>query len=232
MRLPLYISVPHAGTRVPPEVDGFCALRREDILADYDAGADTIYYPLQEHAAGFCSTDIARSLVDLNRAPDDLGGNGVIKTHTCRNVPVYRTFPDEKLVQTLLVKYYIPYHKKLSAGAATKSIKMGIDCHTMSAIGPPVGPDPGSKRPLVCLSNADGTCSAELINDLARCFTTVFKEEVWINKPYRGGYITRSHAVEMPWLQVEISQTDAYSNAFMRNCVLEVLHRFCHTVFG
>ena len=54
---------------------------------------------------------------------------------------------------------------------------------------------------------------------LARCFATVFKEEVWINKPYRGGYITRSHSVEMPWLQLEISQTDAYSNTFMKNCV-------------
>ncbi|HKJ14723.1 MAG: N-formylglutamate amidohydrolase [Desulfobulbaceae bacterium] len=47
MRLPLYISVPHAGIRVPPEVDDLCVLRRQDILADYDAGADAIYSPLQ-----------------------------------------------------------------------------------------------------------------------------------------------------------------------------------------
>ena len=230
MRLPLYISVPHAGTRVPPEVQDLCALRRPDILADYDAGADAIYSPLQDHAAGFSTTDIARSLVDLNRAPDDLGENGVIKTHTCRNVPVYRTFPDEKLIRKLLACYYIPYHEKLSSGADTSSIKMGIDCHTMSVIGPSLAPDPGRKRPLVCISNGDGTCPEEWINVLARCFASVFKEKVSINKPFRGGYITRAHGVEMPWVQVEISKTRAYSNAFKRNCVLEVLRRFCHTV--
>ena len=109
---------------------------------------------------------------------------------------------------------------------------LGIDCHTMSVIGPPLAPDPGRKRPLVCISNGDGTCPEEWINVLARCFASVFKEKVAINKPFRGGYITRSHGIEMPWVQIEISQTRAYSNAFKRNCVLEVLRRFCHTVLS
>jgi N-formylglutamate deformylase len=231
MRLPLYISVPHAGIRVPPEVDDLCVLRRQDILADYDAGADAIYSPLQDHAAGFSTTDIARSLIDLNRAPEDIGGYGVIKTHTCRNVPVYSAFPDKQLIQKLLACYYIPYHEKLSAGADTRSIKLGIDCHTMSVIGPPLAPDPGRKRPLICLSNGNGTCPEEWISSLASCLTIVFKEQVAINTPFRGGHITRSHGVEMPWVQIEISQTDAYSNAFKRNCMLDGLQRFCHTVF-
>jgi formiminoglutamase len=230
MRLPLYISVPHAGTRVPPEVKDLCTLSRQDILADYDTGADAIYSPLQDHATDFSTTDIARSLVDLNRAPDDIGGHGVIKNHTCRNVPVYSTFPDEQLIQTLLARYYVPYHEKLSAGAGSSSIKLGIDCHTMSHIGPPIGPDPGQERPLVCVSNADETCPEEWISGLARCLASVFKEKVAINKPFRGGYITRSHGAEMPWVQIEISQTSAYSDALKRNCVLEGLQRFCHTV--
>jgi len=33
-------------------------------------------------------------------------------------------------------------------------VMLGIDCHTMAAKGPPIGPDPGKERPLVCLSNA------------------------------------------------------------------------------
>jgi len=232
MTLPLCISVPHAGQRVPPELQDLCILSRENILADRDTGADTIYFPLQEYAAAFYTTDIARSLVDLNRAPGDQGVKGVIKTRTCRDVPIYRAFPDEQLVQKLLARYYYPYHDNLSAVAASNHIKMGIDCHTMSHIGPPIGPDPGRERPLVCLSYGDGTCPTDWINYLARCFASVFKEKVWINKPFRGGYITRSHADEMFWLQVEISQSETYSNAFKKNCVLEVFHRFCHTVFG
>ena len=232
MRLPLYISVPHAGLRVPPEAVDLCVLPREDLLADCDEGADFIYYPLQEHAAGFSTTDIARSLIDLNRSPIDIGGNGVVKNHTCWNVPIYRNFPDEKLTQTLLARYYTPYHKKLSAGAGISSVKLGIDCHTMAAIGPPVAPDPGRERPLVCLSNGGGTCPEEWIHSLANCFASFFREKVTINTPFRGGYIARAHAVEMPWLQIEISQTAAYSNKFKRDCILQGLKSFCNTVLG
>ena len=146
MKLPLFISVPHAGTNIPAEVNGLCLLSRDEILAEHDAGSDTIYCTLEEHVADFCTTDIARSLVDLNRAPDDIGGNGVIKSHTCRNVPVYSSFPNDDLIRQLLARYYMPYHKKLSLGATDKTIRLGIDCHTMSQVGPPVSPDPGQER--------------------------------------------------------------------------------------
>ncbi len=43
-----------------------------------------------------------RAVVDLNRAPDDTAPenpDGVVKSHTCWNVPVYKpgSLPDEKL---------------------------------------------------------------------------------------------------------------------------------------
>ena len=213
-----------------PELQGLCILRREDILADYDAGAYSIYSPLQKHVEGFCTSDISRSLVDLNRSPDDIGGNGVIKSHTCWNVPVYSNFPDDKLVQAVLDRYYFPFHGKLSAAAKTDKIRLGIDCHTMSPVGPPMGPDPGGNRPVVCVSNRDGTCPEAWVRGLASCFAEVFRERVAINTPFRGGYIIRAHASEMPWVQLEISQTDTYPVAFKKNCVLEGLRRFCHTV--
>jgi N-formylglutamate amidohydrolase len=167
MKLPLLISVPHAGKHVPYEVKDICILSKEDILADSDEGASAIYYTLEEHCEAFITSDIARALIDLNRPSHDIGGDGVIKSHTCWNVPVYRDFPDDALIQSLLARYYFPYHEKLTAGAGNKAIRLGIDCHTMSASGPPVGPDPGQKRPLVCVSNADGTCPQEWINSLA-----------------------------------------------------------------
>jgi N-formylglutamate deformylase len=232
MKLPLYISVPHAGTDVPSEVRSLCALRREDILADRDAGADLIYFPLQKYVAGFTRTDIARSLIDLNRAPDDIGGNGVIKSHTCWKVPVYRTFPPKKMIQTLLDRYYFPYHAKLSAGGNSSSTRLGVDCHTMAAVGPPVGPDPGKKRPLVCLSNCHGTtCPEEWLHCMASCLQAAFGEPVTINNPFSGGFISRLHAAEMPWVQIEISQTAAFPDNVKRDCLLEGLQSFCHTVF-
>lgn len=97
----------------------------------------------------------------------------------------------------------------------------------MSAVGPPVGPVPGRERPLVCLSNVDGTCPREWITALAKSLEEVFREKVAINIPFRGGYITRFHAAEMPWLQVEISRTGSYSDEDKRACLLDGLERFC-----
>ena len=227
MKLPLLVSVPHAGIRVPPEVADICLLSANDILADSDEGAGDIYHGLEKHCQEFITTEIARAVIDLNRAPDDIGGDGVIKSHTCWNVPVYKNFPDANLIRGLLDRYYFPYHEKLAAGPTHRGIRLGIDCHTMSAVGPPVSPDPGRERPLVCLSNADGTCPREWITALAKSLEEVFREKVAINIPFRGGYITRFHAAEMPWLQVEISRTGSYSNEYKRDCLLDGLQRFC-----
>jgi formiminoglutamase len=231
VKLPLLVSVPHGGLCIPPEVENICKLSREDIAADSDEGSTEIYYGLKEWCESFIVTDIVRAVIDLNRAPGDIGGDGVIKSHTCWNVPVYSKFPDESLIATLLERYYFPYHEKLSSGANCKNIRLGLDCHTMSAVGPPVGPDPGQVRPLVCISNNDTTCPQEMIESLATCLAVSFKEEVSINKPFRGGYITRSHASEMSWIQVEISRTEACSLKFKRDALLKGLQHFCRREF-
>jgi formiminoglutamase len=206
MMLPLLVSVPHGGLIVPEEVSAFCVLTEEQISQDGDEGAAEIYSGLQGHVAAFVTTDIARAVVDLNRAEDDFRPDGVIKTHTCYNVPVYSEFPDEELCEGLLKRYYHPYHARLTEGAQGSSI-LGIDCHTMATYGPPVGPDPGQERPLVCLSNADNTCPKEWLESLAACFSESFQTEVSINTPFKGGHIIRHHARELPWVQLELSRT-------------------------
>ena len=99
--------------------------------------------------------------------------DGVVKTHTCWDVPVYRSAPTEQLVQTLLATYHRPYHERL-ARLAEPALLLAVDCHTMAAFGPPVGPDPGVERPWVCLSNADGTCPSEWMQELKTCFELAF----------------------------------------------------------
>ena len=39
MRLPILLSVPHAGLRVPAEAEPYCCLARDEIIADGDEGA-------------------------------------------------------------------------------------------------------------------------------------------------------------------------------------------------
>lgn len=227
MKLPLLISVPHAGDQVPPEVNDICILTYRELVADGDEGAQEIYFPLKEHVQTFTTTPIARAIVDLNRAQDDIGGDGVIKTHTCLNIPVYKTFPTKKQQQALLKSYYIPYHKRLSKAASSQKLTLGIDCHTMLEIGPPIGPDAGEKRPLICLSNASGTCPQEWIEKLAAIMKTVFPMDVSINKPFQGGFITQNHGAEMPWLQLEISRTKALSDKEKAKGIFSALKILC-----
>lgn len=227
MSLPLLLSVPHAGLGVPPEAEPFCVLTPEEIAEDGDEGAAEIY-ALEAEVAAFQTAGIARAIVDLNRAPDDRRPDGVVKTHTCFNVPVYREFPPEPVIETLLDRYYWPYQRALTR-LASRDLRLAIDCHTMLAIGPPIGPGPGIERPWVCLSNADGTCPQDWIEALRRCFQEVFDGPVTINDPFRGGYITRTHAAEMPWVQLELSRAPFLSTAAKRERVLAALTKWCHT---
>jgi len=226
--MPLLVSVPHAGTEVPAEARPHCVLTEQEIIDDGDVGARAIY-ALADEVRGFVTTCVARAIVDLNRAEHDRRKDGVVKTHTCWEVPVYRAPLPEEVVETLLARHYRPYHRRLTELAGTGPT-LAIDCHTMAAYGPPVGPDPGVERPWICLSNADGTCSAEWIRLLASCLERAFDHEVSINHPFRGGFITRSHAAEMPWVQLELSRAPFMSDEQKRARVLEALGTFLSDV--
>jgi len=210
MTLPILVSVPHAGWKIPPEVQDLCILSEKDIREDGDEGAAEIYIPLKEEVEAFVTTDIGRAIVDMNRAEDDFWKDGVIKTHTCWDVPVYSSYPSEAIIARMIAKYHRPYHAQLSALA--RRVKIGIDGHTMAAVAPPVAPDCDEERPPVCLSNAAFTCPQEWIELLAQCLSQSLDHPVSINHPFKGGHIIRSHSREIPWIQVEFSRAPFLSN--------------------
>jgi formiminoglutamase len=221
MRLPLLLSVPHAGLRIPDEVKTLCTLSEQDILRDSDEGAEEIYLPLKPEVAAMVSTDIARAIVDMNRREGDWSRDGVVKTHTCWDVPVYREPLPLRIARFLIQRYHRPYHADLTNHAP--GIVLGVDCHTMATIGPPTGPDPGVERPQICLSNADGTCPEGWFLALAESLKKTFQTSVSLNHPFKGGYIIRSHAVELPWVQIELSRSALLSNDEKRDRILTSL---------
>ena len=204
-KLPLLISVPHAGLAVPEEVVHLNLLDGKQIAEDGDEGAREIYSALESEAAAFVTTDVARAFVDMNRGEEDRGKDGVVKTHTCWDVPIYREALSPELIEQLLVRYHRPYHGRLSQ-IAGDDLLLGVDCHTMAATGPPVGPDAGSVRPGVCIGDGRGACPPEWAESLVRCFQRHFAGDVTLNRPFGGGHITRFHGTEMPWVQVELSR--------------------------
>ena len=225
MTLPLLLSVPHAGVVIPAAVQNICVLRENEIIEDGDEGASEVYLPLHDEVFALVTTVVARAILDMNRAEDDRGKDGVVKTHTCWDVQIYREPPSEVIITELLGAFYKPYHASLANHAT--HVKCGIDCHTMAAQGPPVGPDTGMERPAICISNADFTCPKEWMTALADCLKRVFEKNVSINRPFKGGFIIRSHAKELPWIQVELSRAPFFSNEEKSFRMLEALKDWC-----
>jgi formiminoglutamase len=225
MTLPILLSVPHAGLQVPPEIDDLNLLSPEQIAEDGDEGAGQLY-ALEREVRAFVTTEIARAFVDMNRSPDDRRRDGVVKTHTCWNVQIDSEPLPEGTANALIERYYGPYHERLSS-LATAGVKVGLDCHTMAAVGPPVGLDPGVERPSICVSNGDGTCPRDWLGDLAMCLGRAFGKEVSINHPFTGGYIVRHHASELPWIQIEFSRAPFLALFEKRARLLQALSYWC-----
>ena len=227
MTLPLLLSVPHAGLRVPDALAANCRLAPEEVVADGDEGAAEIY-ALADAVAAFVTTDVARAVHDMNRAEDDRRKDGVVKTHTCWDVPIWREPLTEAQVEALLAEHHRPYHAALARpDVPDGAVVLGVDCHTMAAVGPPVGPDPGRERPAACLCHADGTCPDPWIEGLAEILGRHLGGRVTVNDPFRGGHITRSHAAERPWLQLELSRAPTHTPAEKRAAVLASLTEWC-----
>ncbi|MHC4144182.1 MAG: N-formylglutamate amidohydrolase [Planctomycetota bacterium] len=229
MKLPILISVPHAGLEIPSEVRAYNLLTQKEIIDDGDGGASEIY-AVESYVQAYVTTDVARAYVDMNRSENDRTRDGVVKTHTCRDVPIYiRPLPAD-LIDVIIKKYYRPYHEKLTS--LSSGVRFGIDCHTMADVGPPISPDPGQKRPLVCLSNADGTFSVDWLKIMKDCFQQSFQVGISLNQPFKGGNIIRTHASEMPWVQVEISRTNDLDNKQKHKKFLDAIKQFHSIIMG
>jgi N-formylglutamate amidohydrolase len=97
----------------------------------------------------------------------------------------------------------------------------------MLAVGPEIGPLAGQERPRICLSNVDGaSCPDAWLERLAGCLERAFGCEVARNFPFKGGYITRTHAAELPWMQLELSRAPFSTDVEKRRCVLAALREF------
>jgi len=212
--LPILLSIPHGGTETPPEVAQRVVASPADVFEDGDAFTRDIY-DLGESVVHVQSARIARAFVDLNRAEDDrppANPDGVVKTATCFDRTIYSEPLDAEAVEELLARYHRPYHEGLDNAARNAGAVLALDCHSMAAMPPPVAPDAGRPRPLFCLSNREGaTCDEERLQELGRRIADAFgcpAGEVALNRPFKGGYITRRHGLRpLPWIQIEMNRS-------------------------
>lgn len=232
--LPVVLSVPHGGTKVPPELKHRCRLGLAAILRDGDTWARHLFDFEEITAEGCVDTEVARAVVDMNRSPEDLppaNPDGVVKISTVLGEPVWQSLGgltgDE--VRLLLEKYHRPYHRQIARMCEKRAaIRLGLDCHTMLAQAPPEKGEEHLRRPLICLSNLgddsgepDGlpvSAPPALLRALQHALERVFESDprfagahpdVVLNRPFRGGFIVKNHSAagEVPWIQVEFNRS-------------------------
>ena len=217
-KLPVLLSIPHGGTRIPPEVRDKIALSSNAVFNSGAAFTKELYN-LKTQVAHVVTTDISSLFVDVNRDPGERPPkypNGVVKSHAKNGLAIYKRglSPDGLLIDALLKKYYYPYHDRISEliEKRNKAVILGLDCHSIPVGDAAASPDPGQKKPLITLTNGYGeTSPLEIIQRLAVCFRQIFRlkeSEVSINPPDLGSFIIRTYGNEpLPWIQIALNRS-------------------------
>ena len=214
---PLLISIPHAGTEVPPDiVQRFTAIGRE--LPDTDWYVDQLYAFARDLGASVLKANYSRYVVDLNRAPDSrplYAGNPtspVCPSQTFSGAAIYESDgPDPAEVTTRIDRYWFPYHNQLREELERIKAERGIallwDAHSIPSEMP--GLFPGVLPEFNFGTRDDASCPRTIADALLALMTTEGKFGAVLNGRFKGGYITMNYgrpADRFYAVQLELAQ--------------------------
>jgi N-formylglutamate amidohydrolase len=232
--IPLFVTIPHSGEKVPEQTFWLKSLPEEILMCDVDRYVDFLYEPaLHKLKIPFAKTEWHRYAADMNRVPDDVdctsvqgnpnpagsfnrGFHWVITTY---KQPLM-TQPMAPETHNELVKLiYEPFHasvRDLYSNMHKQGFKTTyhIDAHSMPSVGTSEHRDPGQRRADIVVSDSKGvSCSREFKDLVIAAYVTAgFK--VAYNWPYYGGRVTEQYGNPprgQHVLQVELNR-DLYMN--------------------
>ncbi len=236
-RLPFALSIPHGGVETPKEFLELVVATPDDQREDIDHLTREIFSVPEGMVAKQLTFATARTFVDLNRRPEAWGPSypdGVVKSLTHVDRPVFSRFPDDETVRQVLERLYVPYHAALAEIVADPEVVLLIDCHSMAPYGLSVSPDtPGQPRPLINLGHRGGdSAPLALVQTLQAIMAEVYEiplEEIAIDHPFNGGHITNSHCGPNSYaIQIEFNRAfylgdqEGKPNPAVENSVLEL----------
>ncbi len=219
--LPLLVSVPHDGRRIPDDIRERMTQAGRDI-PDTDWHVAQLYDFVRDMGAKLLVADFSRYVVDLNRSAED--GDlypGQVVTGLCPE----RTFAGEDIYSTggvanddkerRIGNYWRPYHDHIDATLTAMRNKHGYallwDAHSIPSIVPRLFD--GELSELNLGSNDGASCGAAIETAVAE-IAGLSDYSCVVNDRFKGGYITRhygSPANNIHALQLEIAQR-AYMN--------------------
>ena len=227
---PVVFNSPHSG-RVYPE--RFLAMTRLDKLSirqSEDAYVDELFARAPHLGAPLLRAHFPRAYLDVNREPWELdptmfheplsdrfnttsprvaAGLGTLARVVAENKPIYRdrlTLDDARMrIEGIYHPYHAALQKLLSEALGAFGVALLIDCHSM----PRITRTSERAAPDIVLGDRYGTTCAPALVDLVETVFTAAGLRVARNRPYAGGFCTRSygrpqHGVHA--LQIEISR--------------------------
>jgi N-formylglutamate deformylase len=200
--VPIIISIPHAGTDIPPELKGHYKKRLRKHLDDTDWYLDKLYGFAPSLGITLVKANLSRWVIDLNRDPDSipLYEDGRLITN---NIPltdfygnkIYRKSkfePDQTEIDKRLHTYYWPYYKQIETLLEDRKKRFGKvllwDAHSIRHIVTTIQKDPFPD--LVLGNNDEKTANPKLIKSALEGLGSG-SFELSHNSPFKGGHITR-----------------------------------------
>lgn len=258
---PLVFNSPHSGRVYPPRFLAMTRLDNLSIRQSEDAFVDELFARAPHLGAPLLRAHFPRAYLDVNREPWELdptmfveplsdrfntasprvaAGLGTLARVVAENKPIYRerlTLDDARM---RIEGIYHPYHdalqKLLSEALGGFGVAVLIDCHSM----PRLGRHGERATPDIVLGDRYGTTCAPALIDLVETVFAAAGLRVARNRPYAGGFCTRSygrphHGVHA--LQIEISR-----HLYMNEATLEkhagfeplrlLVEKLTHTLIG
>ena len=200
-RLPLLVSIPHAGTALTPEVEaGLSDAARP--LPDTDWHIPTLYNFVRSLGASVLVGNYSRMVIDLNRPSDD---KPLYTTATTGLFPDTlfdgsATFlpgraPDARQRQAALEAVWLPYHQQLQQELERLKAEHGyallFDAHSIASRIPRLFE--GTLPDLNLGTNGGRSCDALIEEHLAARMASQQQYSWVVNGRFKGGYITRAY---------------------------------------
>jgi N-formylglutamate amidohydrolase len=200
-RTPILVSVPHYGTEPLPHIspDDYSEPWFETFSYGFaDTFVGDLYGDLDAHGATVLATPFSRIFVDVNRRRDDFehqdgkvrSRRGVVRTHTMREVPIFRHplgLTDlEARLQALYDPYYATLDGLLDEIRRTYGYALLLDGHTGS-------PRRMKDHQVIIGTRHETTCAPELAAAVAAIFTRHGFEVHRNVSGYAGGNIVTTY---------------------------------------
>lgn len=216
-KLPLLVSIPHAGTELTPEVEaGLSPAARP--LPDTDWHIPKLYAFTHALGASMLVGNYSRMVIDLNRPPDDKplytsATTGLYPDTLFDGTPTFLPgkAPNEQQRKAALDTIWQPYHQQLQAELERMKAEHGyallFDAHSIASHIPRLFE--GRLADLNFGTNSGRSCDELIEEHLVACAASQ-KNFSWVaNGRFKGGYITRAYgnpAQGVHAVQLELAQ--------------------------